>query len=453
LADCYHYTFPFLAILADTTPVFPLFVIIGVLLILSALISGSEVAFFSLSPDKILNLRKSDKTADKHIIALTDNPKLLLATILILNNTVNVGIVTISTFISWQLLGKNDENAIFIVSILVTILLVFLGEILPKVYVTQYNLSFARLVSGVFIVATYLMRPLANLLDKMSGGIEQRFQRKSKKVAVSAKELEEAVEMTTIYATSEEEKEILKGIVKFGTKTVKQVMQTRLDVAALDVDMDFHELMNKVNKWEYSRLPVYKETIDTIVGILYVKDILPYLDEDEHFKWQDLIRPNVFFVPESKPIDDLFKDFQEKHVHMAIVADEYGGTIGLLTMEDIIEEIVGDINDEFDNDVSFYKQLSENIYQFEAKTSLIDFCRILEIDSLLFEEAKGESESVGGLLLELFQKMPQTNESITFKQFKFTVVSTTKKRIKTVKVEVCTDMQPEKSSNENSSEG
>ncbi|MCS7004225.1 MAG: gliding motility-associated protein GldE [Cytophagales bacterium] len=425
-----------LIFLTSSPSVYSLFIVIGILLAASALISGSEVAFFSLSQVQLANLRKSNKPADKHILRLTENPKLLLATILMLNNTVNVGIVTISTFLSWELLGKNSENAIFIVSIVVTILLVFFGEILPKVYVTQYNLTFARWVARFFIVATRLMQPFATLLNRISGGIEQRLRRKNKKMAVSAKELEEAVEMTTAQATTEEEKEILKGIVKFGTKTVKQIMQTRLDIAAIDIETDFHELMDKINKWEYSRLPVYRNTIDSIEGILYVKDILPYLEESEKFRWQDLIRRNVLFVPDSKRIDDLFKDFQSKHVHIAIVVDEYGGTVGLVTMEDIIEEIVGEINDEFDNDVSLYKQIGENIYQFDAKISLIDFCKILETDHAIFEEAKGESESLGGLLLELFQYLPKTGEKITFQHFKFTVIAVTKKRIKTVRVEI-----------------
>jgi gliding motility-associated protein GldE len=424
-----------LAALSDNSAsILYLSVVIVVLLACSAVISGSEVAFFSLSPVQLNSLRKSESIVAKNVVQLLDNPKLLLATILILNNTVNVGIVTIATYISWEIAGKEDQNAIFIFSIIVTTIIVFFGEILPKVFATQYNLKVAQLMAMPFLFLTYVMRPFSFLLSTLSGTIEKRVRRRSTKVSVSVTELEEAVEMTTGGAANKEQKEILRGIVKFGTKSVKQIMQPRLEITAVDIELTFHQLIDQINKCGYSRLPVYADTIDKVEGILFVKDILPYLSNDEHFHWQELIRKDVLFIIENKKIDTLLKDFQEKHIHMAIVIDEYGGTIGLVTMEDIIEEIVGEINDEFDYEEVTYKKIDDNTYIFEGQTSLNDVCKVLNIDEKVFEEAKGESESIGGLLLELFSKIPTSGESVSFKNFTFTAVAVNLKKIKSVKV-------------------
>jgi len=268
--------------------------------------------------------------------------------------------------------------------------------------------------------------------------IEKRVEKKGYNLTVEEahQALEISVEKEEV---TEEEKGILKGIVNFGTLSVKQVMKSRMDITAFDDDTDFHELMNQINKNGYSRIPIYHETIDKIEGILYIKDLLPHIDKEEDFQWQELLRP-AYFVPESKKIDDLFKDFQEKQVHMAVVIDEYGGTSGLITMEDVIEEIVGEINDEFDDDSEIpYNKLDNNTYLFEGKTSLNDFCKITESDISLFEEVKGESESLGGLLLEINSKLPNAGEKITFQNFLFTVVAVDLRRIKRVRVYIKPD--------------
>ncbi|UII24320.1 gliding motility-associated protein GldE [Fulvivirga ligni] len=404
------------------------------LLTMSALISGSEVAFFSLTAKDISECKESDRPADARIVALIKNPQRLLATILIVNNFVNVAIVTLSTFVMWEILGtKSTEGRdVFILTVITTIAIVFFGEIMPKVYATPNNLQFARLTSGLLKASNYVFRPISFFLLTISNVIEKRFEKKG--YDISVEELHHALELTTTNEeTTEEEKDILKGIVNFGTLSVKQVMRSRMDITAFDSELDFHELMDKINKSGFSRIPVYTETIDNIDGILYIKDLLPYLDQDENFEWQKLLRQG-FYVPENKKIDTLLKDFQEKRVHMAIVVDEYGGTSGLITLEDIIEEIVGEINDEFDDDDVVYSQMDEYTYVFEGKTTLNDFCKILEINASTFDKIKGESESLGGLLLEINTKLPSAGEKIYYDKYIFTVVAVDNKRIKKVRV-------------------
>lgn len=406
------------------------------LLLSSALISGSEVAFFSLTSKDIAECKDSEEPADKKIVSLVSNPRLLLATILIVNNFVNVAFVTLSTFVMWEIMGARTTEgiAVVILTFISTLLIVFFGEITPKVYATPNNLKFARFTSPVLTVAETVFKPLSFLLMTLSNIIERRFERKG--YDISVEELHQALEITTTNEdTTEEEKDILKGIVNFGTLTVKQVMKSRMDITAVDVNMDFHELMDKINKSGFSRIPVYSETIDKIEGILYIKDLLPYLDQDENFEWQKLHRPG-FYIPETKKIDVLLKDFQERRVHMAIVVDEYGGTSGLITLEDIIEEIVGEINDEFDEDDIAYDQVDEKTFLFEGKTTLNDFCKIVGENPGTFEEVKGESESLGGLLLEINAKLPPAGERIYFDKFVFTVVAVDNKRIKKVRVYV-----------------
>ncbi len=402
------------------------------LLLISALVSGSEVAFFSLSPQQLDTFKSSQKTSDKRVFYLLSRPKHLLATILILNNLVNVAIVTLATYATWQLVGRDNHVALLYLTLAVTSAIVFFGEILPKVFATQKNLSFARFTSGVLVFAETMLRPFSWLLTSLGDTLEKRL--KAKGFQVSLLEIYEAVEMATESGTTENERDILKGIVDFSTKTARQIMCSRIHITAFDIETDFHELMDKINKNGYSRIPVYEDTIDRIVGILYIKDLIPHLDQDEHFKWQELMRQDVFFVPENKKIDGLLKDFQHKRVHMAIVVDEYGGTSGLVTLEDIIEEIIGEINDEFDTEENVYRKIDEATYTFEGKITLNDFCKLTNIDPLLFAEAKGESESLGGLLLELFGKFPNVGEQIDFGNFVFTAVSVSNKRIKSVRV-------------------
>ncbi|MCZ6900080.1 MAG: gliding motility-associated protein GldE [Bacteroidetes bacterium] len=409
-------------------------IVLLTLLLLSGLISGSEVAFFSLSSNEIEEFRDHKNRNLNKIARLLENPKKLLATILILNNFINIAIVTLSTFLSWQIVGSKSPRGIVIVilTFLVTFAIVFIGEVVPKVYANQNNLTFARITAPLLNFFQSILHPLSWLLMSISHVIEKRVERKGYDISVD--ELNQALEITTGDETSEEEKGILKGIVNFGTLTVTQVMRSRLDITAFDMEIDFHDLMDTVNKTGYSRIPVFNETIDKIEGILYIKDLLPYLDSDEQFAWQKLLRPG-YFVPESKKIDALLKDFQEKRVHMAIIVDEYGGTTGLITLEDIIEEIVGEIKDEFDDDDDVaYHMIDNNTYVFEGKTSLNDFCKIVGEDVSIFEDVKGESESLGGLILEIHSKLPRVGEKINFDRFVFTVVSVDTKRIKRVRV-------------------
>jgi gliding motility-associated protein GldE len=353
---------------------------------------------------------------------------------LILNNLINVFIVTISTYATWQLVGdQSAEGAVLaLLTAIITILIIFFGEIVPKVYASHHAIAFARFTSGPLLLADKIFTPVSWMLLNLSSIIEKRIKKKGYNISVD--ELNQALEITADKEATEEEKGILKGIVNFGTLSVKQVMRSRVDITAIDIESDFHELMDQINKTGYSRIPVYSETVDKIEGILYIKDLLPHLDKEEDFKWSTLLQPG-FFVPESKKIDDLFRDFQEKQVHMAIVVDEYGGTEGLITMEDIIEEIVGEINDEFDEDTSInYNKLDKNTFVFEGKTTLNDFCKVAQVDPSLFEEVKGESESLGGLLLEINKKLPHAGEKIRFKNFLFTTVAVDQKRIKRVRV-------------------
>lgn len=408
--------------------------IILVLLVMSALISGSEVAFFSLSHDDLAKCKASNQAAEQTIINLLKDPKRLLATILILNNFINVAIITLSTFVTWEIVGTKETEGLMVVILtaVVTFLIVFYGEIVPKVYANQNNLSFATRMAPFLNAAGKFFSPLSWLLMSSSNIIEKRV--KQKGFSISVDELHQALEITSNKDTTEEERGILKGIVNFGTLSVRQVMKSRLDITAFDIEEDYHVLMDQINKNGFSRIPVYRDTIDKIEGILYVKDLLPYIEKDEHFEWQSLLRPG-FFVPESKKVDSLLKDFQEKRVHIAIVVDEYGGTSGLITLEDVIEEIVGEISDEFDEDFDIaYNKLDENTFVFEGRTSLNDFGKIINEDPSYFDEVKGESESIGGLLLEINSKLPRAGEKILFKKYVFTAVSVDNKRIKRVRV-------------------
>ncbi|UXX80276.1 gliding motility-associated protein GldE [Reichenbachiella carrageenanivorans] len=409
---------------------------IGLLFFGSALVSGSEVAYFSLTHDQLLDTEQAETTVRDKIIHLLGHPKQLLATILILNNFINISIVMLSTYVTAALLGDVLSGGAIIVTltIVITFLMVFLGEIVPKVYANQNSMAFAKRTAGLLAVSFRVFQPLAWLLIKVSNVIERRIERKGYRVSVD--DLNQALDLAAEDETTEEEKGILKGIVNFGTLSVKQVMKSRMDITAIDLETDFHELMNQINKTGYSRIPVYKETIDKIEGILYIKDLLPHVSEEENFRWQELLRPG-FFVPETKKIDTLFKDFQEKRIHIAIVVDEYGGTSGLITMEDVIEEIVGEINDEFDEDTDIaYSKLDNNTFIFEGKTSLMDFCKLAGVDHKAFDVVKGESESLGGLLLEINSMLPNAGEKIVFENFQFTTVAVNDKRIKKVRVHI-----------------
>lgn len=403
------------------------------LIIMSALISGSEVAFFSLSDDDLEGCKENPDAKNSAILKLLGKRRELLATILIMNNLLNVAIVTLATFFTWQLIGTKtpEKTVVVILTIIVTFVILFFGEVVPKNYATQHNMRFARITARMLVFLRFVFSPLAGILIRFTNVIEKNVEKKGHNITVD--ELNQALEMTTDENTTEEEKGILKGIVNFSTLSVKQIMKSRTEITTVDIEYDFHELMDLINKSGFSRIPVFNETIDKIEGILYIKDLLGHIEKEEDFKWQELIRPG-YFVPENKKVDALLKDFQDKRVHMAIVVDEYGGTSGLITMEDIIEEIVGEINDEFDDDDVAYNKLDASTYVFEGRTSLNDLCKIIDVDALVFDEVKGESESLGGLLLELHAKLPRAGEKIEFGPFLFTIVAVDARRIKRVRI-------------------
>ena len=410
------------------------------LLLASGLISGSEVAFFSFNHGQIRSFTLSENSREKKIGHLLHNPKRLLATILILNNLVNIFIVTLSTYVTWQVVGDDGKEGVVIaiLTTIITVLIIFFGEIIPKVYANHNGISFAKMTSGLLMFSYKIFKPISWFLMTLTNLIEKRVERKGYNLSVE--EIHQALEISVEKEeVTEEEKGILKGIVNFGTLSVKQVMKSRMDITAFDKGTDFHELMNQINKNGYSRIPIFHETIDKIEGILYIKDLLPHIDKEEDFKWQELLRP-AFFVPESKKIDDLFKDFQEKQVHIAVVIDEYGGTAGLITMEDVIEEIVGEINDEFDDEREVaYNKLDNHTFIFEGKTSLNDFCKITNSDITTFDQIKGEAESLGGLMLEINTKLPSAGEKVRYKHFVFTVVAVDMRRIKRLRVHIKSD--------------
>lgn len=408
------------------------------LLVSSSLISGSEVAFFSLTNEDLYSIEEEGDKNSRKVIELVKKPKELLSTILILNNLINIGIVTLTTFVSWTIFGLDAKGLVIILvqTVGVTFAIVFFGEIVPKVYANKARVSFSQTMAGAIFFFSKLLKPLSFSLMSIGNLIESRIEKRG--YSLSVNELNQALEITTEDA-AEDEKDILRGIVNFGTLTVKQVMRSRMDITAIDVEMDFHELMDKINKSGYSRIPVFEETIDNILGILYIKDLLPFIEKNEDFAWKELIRKS-FFVPENKKVDTLLKDFQLKRVHMAIVVDEYGGTSGLVTLEDLIEEIIGEINDEFDDteDV-FFQEIDPNTFVFEGKVSLNDFCKKLDLDSQVFDEVKGESESLGGLLLEINSKLPKNGKKIRFGDFKFTVLAVDARKIKKVKVQLLSE--------------
>lgn len=405
-----------------------------VLIFLSAMISGSEVAFFSLDEGHVRDLENDHESKqNKAVLSLLQHKNKLLATILIMNNLVNIAIVTLSTFFTWTLVGsKTTEGIVIIVlSAIVTFIILFFGEVVPKNLANQHNVQFAQFTARPLVFLEKVVRPVASVLLFFTNFIEKNVDKKGRNITVD--ELNQALELTTGEETTDEEKGILKGIVNFSTLSVRQVMKSRLDITAVGIELDFHELMDKINKSGFSRIPAYNETIDRIEGVLYIKDLIAHIHKDEKFAWQTLLRPG-FFVPENKKVDALLKDFQQQRVHMAIIVDEYGGTSGLITLEDIIEEIVGEINDEYDDEEVAYNKLDKNTYVFEGKTSLNDFCKVIGVEPYAFDEVKGESESLGGMILEISNKLPNAGEKISFDRFLFTIVAVDAKRIKRVRV-------------------
>ncbi len=403
-----------------------------VLLFLSFSIAGAEVAFFSLSYKDVQNLKTKNNKALKRIVHLLEDPKKLLTSMLIANSFINICIILIANILINNLFVF-DQIGIpgieFLVKVIaVTLLLLFFGEILPKVMATQNNIRFASDFGGIIQVVYFIFSMPSSIMVKYTNIIENKLARKNYGTTYSMEELDHAIDLTTSPNHQENEKKILKGIVKFGNITVKQIMKTRLDVYGVDELILFDELLEHIKEHNYSRFPVYKEDLDTVVGMIHTKDVLPHINKEKEFKWNALIRP-AFFVHEQKMVEDLLKEFQLKRIHFAIVVDEFGGTSGIITLEDILEEIVGDIKDEFDEEESMIKKIDDFHYLVEGKTSIIDLCNFIELSSGFFDTVKGESDTVAGLFLELAGAFPTLQQVVKFKQFSFTVLEIQKNRI------------------------
>jgi putative hemolysin len=412
--------------------------IIAVLTLLagSAMASGAEVAFFSLGPGQLNELRLKENQADRAVLNLLDMPKRLLATLLIANNFFNIAIVIISTFVTNSLfdISKYPYWLTFMIQVVVvTSLILLIGEVMPKVYATRNSLKLARFLASSIRIAVRIFYPLSSILVTSTNLIDRRISRKAYNVSIS--ELSDAIELTSGTNTPEEEKKILQGIVKFGDIEVKEIMKSRVDVTAVDITTTFKDLLTIILDAGYSRIPVYEDSFDHVRGILYIKDLLPHIGREDDFDWKSLLK-DAFFIPENKKINDLLQEFQEKKIHMAVVVDEFGGTSGIVTLEDILEEIVGEISDEHDEPVGEleYTRIDDENYLFEGKTSLNDLCKILDIEDDLFDKARGDADSVAGLILELLEKIPEKGEKVTFGQFTFTVKAVDKRRIKQVLV-------------------
>lgn len=406
-----------------------------VLLIGSALVSGAEVAFFSLTKGHIGALKKTDSKIHKSILNLLGKPRLLLATILIVNNLFNIGIIITGYFIISVLLHFEYLWAKLAFEVLViTFTIVVFGEVVPKIYAGNSKLKFAKLAAPPLVIFCKIFQPVSLFLVRSTRVIENRLHRKRGNNTVTKAEIDHAIELARDDNTSREEIDILKGIVKFGDISVKQIMRSRVDIVAIEKDLPFNRLLEKVLESGYSRFPVFDDNLDNIKGFLYAKDLLKYLDQEGDFDWSILIR-DPFYVPENKRIEELLREFQQRHIHLAIAVDEYGGTSGIITLEDIMEEIIGEIKDEYDvgEEIS-YQQLDEHTYVFEGKTLINDFCKVMDINAAIFDEDKGDADSLAGLLLELFQKIPTINESVTYNKYKFEVLSVTRKRIQKVKI-------------------
>ena len=407
-------------------------VLAGVLLIFSGYASGSEISFFSLSPNDLNDLDEEKNESDRQITELRRESERTLATILITNNLVNVTIIMLANYFIAHVIefGTAYWLEFVVITVLLTFLLLLFGEIMPKVYASQHPLAFCRCSVPGIIMLRKLFYPLASILLR-SGVLAEKVVQKENHV-LSVDDLEQALELTD-KNDLKEEKNMLEGIVRFGDETAKEVMTSRQDVVDLDFRTSFADVLKCVVENNYSRIPVYQGSIDNIRGILYIKDLLPYLSKPSNFRWQSLIRP-PYFVPETKKIDDLLRDFQENKVHIAIVVDEFGGTSGIITLEDILEEIVGEINDEYDEEEKTYTRINANTYVFEGKTLLSDLYKILDLDDEIFEEVEGDADSLAGLLLEIKGDFPELHERIDFQNFTFEVTELDGHRISKIKV-------------------
>lgn len=408
------------------------FIGIFVLLFFSALVSAAEVAYFSLTPKDIDTCNQGNTAKTQIITSLLEKPKKLLATLLVANNFINIGVV-----ILFSVVGKNLFESIAspllkftIEVVLVTFLILLFGEVLPKVYANRNNIKFALFVAYPLSFLDKLLSPISLPMRALTIYLHEKLGKQ--KTNFSVDQLSQALELTSSDDTSQEEQKILEGIVSFGNTDTKQVMSPRIDIFALEITEPFSEIFPKISEKGYSRIPVYRDNIDYVEGVLFVKDLIPHINKKE-FDWKTLIR-EPFFVPENKKLDNLLKDFQSMKSHLAIVVDEYGGTSGLVSLEDVIEEIVGDISDEFDDENINYSQIDDKNFLFEGKINLKDFYRIIDVDENAFEEQKGEAETLAGFILEILGNFPKKGQKIHFDICRFTIETVDKKRIKQIKV-------------------
>lgn len=438
-----HFIFLQSLINAPTTAVFVANFIILILIFCSAVMSASEIAYFSLSHVEVDALRESEDAADNRVGKLLDKPRYLLSTILISNNLVNIGVVVTSYYVTKKMFNFHDciigdfilpayVIEFFWNVLIVTFFLVLFGEATPKVYATHNKLKIARFMSGFFNLLVKFMQPVNYVLVGGTQFLERRLKKYNAEIDIE--EINKAIEITVEKKESKQDAKLLKGIVHFGNITVKQIMRPRSEMISLDYSFNFTEVMNFVRENGYSRYPVYKETPDNMVGVLNIKDLIEHLNQDESFGWQSLVR-EPFFVPETKKIDDLLREIQQNRKHLAIVADEYGGTAGIITLEDIVEEVVGDITDEFDEATETgFKKIDERNFLFNGNTPLVDVCRLMEISLDTFEDMRGEAETVAGLLLEIVGRIPKNGEEMKVLNYKFTIISVLNNRIEKVRI-------------------
>ncbi|MBS1761050.1 MAG: gliding motility-associated protein GldE [Bacteroidetes bacterium] len=414
-----------------------LFITLGVLLVLNFIISGAEVALFSLSKKDLNLLKTKPHAAAKRIVNLLDEPKEVYASLLIAGTFVNISIIVLSNALIDKFISFGEVS--FVIELLskvavIAFVIVFFGRILPKVWATQDNIRFAYGCSGIIEGLHLLLRRISQWFVSLADGIGKRAGT-IKTEAMSIQEMDEEIDVKTDEEASPEEKNIMKGVVKFGNITVRQIMKSRLDVNGVDFNMNFSGLIKRMEELHYSRIPVYKVSLDNVVGIIHTKDLIPYLNNTEDFDWHTLMR-QPFFVPEQKLIEDLLKDFQQKRIHFAIVVDEFGGTSGIVTMEDILEEVIGDIRDEFDDEESANKKIDDHNYIFEGKTLIQDACRIMKLPADTFDKVKGESDTVAGLLLEIAGDIPAEGSIVSCGDFDLSIIHSENNRIKLVKITI-----------------
>lgn len=422
-----------LAYTLDTDLMFG-FIGIFVLLICSALVSGAEVALFSLSQKDIDEAVQENVSTGKILSALLEKPKKLLATLLVANNFINIGVVILFSFIGGGLFASVSSAALkFVLEVIVvTFLLLLFGEVLPKVYASRNNIKFAKLIAFPVLVLDKILSPISIPMRNATVYLHNKLGKQKNNFSVN--QLSQALELTSSEETPSDEQKIFEGIVSFGNTDTKQVMSPRIDLFALEITESFADIYAKIIEKGYSRIPVYRDNIDQIEGVLFVKDLLPHINK-EIFDWVTLLR-EPFFVPENKKLDNLLKDFQSMKNHLAIVVDEYGGTSGLVSLEDVIEEIVGDISDEFDDENIIFSQIDEHNYLFEGKINLKDFYRIINVDEEIFETKKGEAETLAGFILEIIGNFPKKGQKIAYENCVFTVETVDKKRVKQIKVTI-----------------